>query len=220
MRGIALSVGMSLLLLAAATSQEMRTFTHPTLGFAISAPASWKPDTSDPEVAVGFETPEDSSFYLAVTSTPLPMTFASESTYRDAANGYSSEFRAGVAEELGIDASKVVELARRVHEVRGMQVATLDFRAPAPDDWVFRARARLIIADGNLYAVVISADEDEFTENEPLVNQILDSFEPKDRTSGQFPVRLIGIALGVACLMGVLMLGGIVLLVRKLTGRL
>jgi hypothetical protein len=52
------------------------------------------------------------------------------------------------------------------------------------------------------------------------VNQILDSFEPKDRTSGQFPVRLLGIALGVACLVGVLMLGGILLLVRKLTGRL
>jgi len=220
MRGIALSVGMSLLLLAAATSQELRTFAHSTLGFAISAPASWKPDTSDPEVAVGFETPEDSSFYLAVTATPLPMTFASESTYRDAANGYSSEYRSGVAEELGVDTSKMVELARRVHEVRGMQVVTLNLRAPAPDDWVFRARTRLIIADGNLYAVVISADENEFTENEPLVNQILDSFEPKDRLSGQFPVRLIGIALGVACLMGVLMLGGIVLLVRKLTGRL
>jgi len=104
--------------------------------------------------------------------------------------------------------------------VRGMQVATLDFRAPAPDDWVFRARTRLIIADGKLYAVTISADEEEFTENESLVNQILDSFEPKDRTSGQFPVRLLGIALGVACLAGVLMLGGILLLVRKLTGRL
>jgi hypothetical protein len=220
MRRIAQSVGISLLLLAVATSQELRTFTHPTLGFAISAPASWKPDTSDPEVAVGFEAPEDSSFYLAITSTPLPMIFASESTYRNVADGYSSEYRSGVAEELGIDVSKVVEVGRRIHKVRGMQVATLDFRAPAPDDWVFRARTRLVIADGKLYAVTISADEDEFTENEPLVNQILDSFEPKDRTSGQFPVRLLGIALGVACLVGVLMLGGIVLLVRKLTGRL
>jgi hypothetical protein len=169
-------------------------------------PAAWKPDTSDPEVAVGFETPEDSSFYLAVTTAPMPATFASESVYRQVADGFSSEFCSEVATSLEIDASKVMEFGRRVHEVRGMQVATLDFRAPAPDDRVYRARARLIIADGKLYAVTISADEEEFTKNESLVNQILDSFEPKDRTSGQFPVRLLGIALGVACLVGVLML--------------
>ena len=220
MQRTALSVGILGLLLASATCQQMRTFTHPTLGFKIDAPAAWKPDTSDPEVAVAFETPEESSFYLAVTSAPMPATFASESVYRQVADGFSSEFCSEVATSLEIDASKVIELGRRVHEVRGMQVATLDFRAPAPDDWVFRARTRLIIADGKLYAVTISADEEEFTENESLVNQILDSFEPKDRTSGQFPVRLLGIALGVACLAGVLMLGGILLLVRKLTGRL
>jgi hypothetical protein len=141
MRRAVLSVGILGLLLASATCQQMRTFTHPTLGFAISAPAAWKPDTSDPEVAVGFETPEDSSFYLAVTTAPMPATFASESVYRQVADGFSSEFCSEVATSLEIDASKVMEFGRRVHEVRGMQVATLDFRAPAPDDWVYRARA-------------------------------------------------------------------------------
>jgi predicted Zn-dependent protease len=75
MRRAVLSVGILGLLLASATCQPMRTFTHPTLGFKIDAPAAWKPDTSDPEVAVAFETPEESSFYLAVTTAPMPATF-------------------------------------------------------------------------------------------------------------------------------------------------
>ncbi len=219
MRRLMLGVGMALIL-SAATCQTMRRYTHPTLGFSVETPANWTPDTSDPEFAVGFETPEESSLYLGVTTESAFMTFATDSSYRDAMANFSPGFQEGVAEYLEIDPAQVAEVNRQIHEVRGLKVATLDFRAPAPDDWVFYARVRLVIADGKLYALILSGDEEEFKQNEPLMNQILDSFEPKNRASGQFPVRLLMIALGVACLSGVLMLGGILLLVRKLTGRL
>lgn len=220
MQRAALSAGLWGISLIVAMSQMMSDYIHPKRGFAIKKPSTWIADDSDPSVLIAFEAPQDSSFYLVISDAPLPFAFASEGTYRNAADGFSPEFRSAVAQELEIDASQVREIGRRVHEVRGLKVATLDFRAPAPDNWVLRARTRLVVADGRLYAITISADEEEFTANEALVNQILDSFEPKDRASGQFPVRTFAIALGVACLAGVLMLGGILLLVRKLTGRL
>jgi len=130
-------------------------------------------------------------------------------------SNFFREFRSSLAQELKIKPEQVVEIGRRTHKVGNLKVATLDARAPAPDDWVFRARVRFVIADNRLYAITLTGDEEEFQQNETLVNQILDSFQPKNPQQEAFPMRALWIALGAACVSGVLFTGLILLLVRK-----
>ncbi|MCS7190770.1 MAG: PsbP-related protein [Fimbriimonadales bacterium] len=192
--------------------QSLQVYTHPKEGIKISVPPQWKPDTSDPDLLVEFQTPDDTSFYLAISSAPMPLQFPSEANYQGAMTGYFEEFRQGVASELGIRPEQVVELRRQVHQVGKLKVATLDVRAPT-QDWVFRARTRFVLADNRLYAITISADEEEFLQKEAMVNQILDSFQPKNPEQG-FPMRALWLALGVACAGGVVLTAVILLLVR------
>jgi tetrahydromethanopterin S-methyltransferase subunit B len=76
---------------------------------------------------------------------------------------------------------------------------------------------RFVIADNRLYAITLTGDEEEFQQNETLVNQILDSFQPKNPQQEAFSMRALWIALGAACVSGVLFMGLILLLVRKLS---
>lgn len=209
-------VGVLLLLTASrAVGQPLQVYTHPTLGVKIAAPSNWKPDTSDPDVLVEFITPDDTSFYLVVSYESLPFSPPTDFQYNVVMSNFFREFRSSLAQELKIKPEQVVEIGRRTHKVGNLKVATLDARAPAPDDWVFRARVRFVIADNRLYAITLTGDEEEFQQNETLVNQILDSFQPKNPQQEAFPMRALWIALGAACVSGVLFTGLILLLVRK-----
>ncbi len=200
---------------AEVVAQPLQVYTHPTEGVQISVPSSWRPNTSDPEVLVEFETPEDTSFYLSIVYEPIPFQIPTGANYNLAMTNFFREFRKGVAEELQISPEKVVELGRRVHQAGDLKVSTLDTRFTHRDDWAFRARLRFVFADNRLYVITLSADEEEFTQNETLVNQILDSFQPKNPQQSPFSARVVVIALGAVCVSVVLMTGLIWFLVRK-----
>jgi len=211
-----IGVGTLLLLLTSwAFGQPLQVYTHPTKGFQIAAPNNWKPDTSNPDLLVEFITPDDTSFYLRVAYEPVPFATPSRSLYNTAMDSFFREFRQSLAQELEIKPEQIVEIGRNTHKVGNLRVATLDVRAPVPDDWVFRARVRFVIADRGLYAIILTGDEEEFQQNETLVNQILDSFQPKNPQQTPFSMRALWIALGAACVSGVLFTGLILLLVRK-----
>lgn len=211
-------VGALLLLITSQTiGQPLQVYTHPKKGFRIATPSNWKPDTSDPDVLVEFITPDDTSFYLSVAYEPVPLASPSRSLYNTAMNNFFSEFRQSLAQGLNIKPEQVVEIGRQTHKMGNLSVATLDVRAPTRDDWVFRARVRLVIADQGLYAIALTGEEEEFQQNETLVNQILDSFQPKNPQQTPFSMRALWIALGAACVSGVLFTGLILLLVRKLS---
>lgn len=198
-----------------AVAQPLQVYTHPVKGVQIAVPSSWRPNTSDPDVLVEFETPDDTSFYLSIAFEPMPFQFPTDTNYNLAMTTFFGEFRKGVAEELQISPEKVVELGRRVHQVGNLKVSTLDTRFTHPDDWAFRARVRFVFADNRLYVITLSADEEEFKQNETLVNQILDSFQPKNPQQSPFSARVVAIALGIVCVSVVLMTGLIWFLVRK-----
>ncbi|OYT71486.1 MAG: hypothetical protein CFK49_11240 [Armatimonadetes bacterium JP3_11] len=211
-------VGALLLLITSQIiGQPLQVYTHPKKGFRIATPGTWKPDTSNPDLLVEFITPDDTSFYLSVAYEPVPFATPSRFLYNTAIDNFLREFRKVLAQELKIKPEQIVEIGRNIHKVGTLSVATLDVRAPTRDDWVFRARVRLVIADQGLYAISFTGDEEEFQQNEALVNQILDSFQPKNPQHPPFSTRALWMALGAACISGVLFTGLILLLVRKLS---
>ncbi|GIV08764.1 MAG: hypothetical protein KatS3mg019_0855 [Fimbriimonadales bacterium] len=200
-----------------ALGQPLQVHTHPTRGFQIAVPSNWQIQISDSDTLLEGTTPNDTSLYLGVNHQLIPTVMPTSSNYNSAIDGALSGTREALAEELNIQPENTIEIGRRIHKVGNLRVATLDLRAPTPQDWVFRTRLRLVLADQGLYVITFSGREEEFQQNEMLANQILDSFQPKNPQPAEPLKRALWVPLGVGCVGALILLRIALFVMRRLS---
>ncbi len=215
MRLLGSVVGFLLLYALVVAQQGWQEYQDPKTGIRLRVPADWAYSPSeDPEILAYFES--DDSLNLTLLYEATPLTFVNEGVYTAILNNARSSFEEGLRQEVGDSLQSCSELGRRIHDVGGLQVATLDLISVI-DDVPVRTRIRLVLADNKLYYVSISGQQEEFDQSESLVNEILDSFQPKEPRSQRrlSPAVILGVLVG-CCACSLAGIGGLIWLILKL----
>lgn len=206
------------LMMATGEAQPVQDYVDPKFGFRLTLPADWKQTTVDEEdsnvVIARFEN-ADGTMFLLVMREEARLVFPSENAY----NRRMTEFITGVSEpDPGDEPHTVKEIGRRYHEINQQKVATMDFEFVYMNVSSYM-RTRFVFADNQLYILYVRTLTEDFAGNEAVIDQILDSFTPKNPAIQEVPwVRILGV-LGGICLVGVVGVTGTVLFILRAVRR-
>jgi len=202
-------------ILSTSGAQQGQEYIDPKFGCRIILPAGWKqmtaPDSMPDALIAMFSNPAQTQV-LSLAYESVPNSLPTPQRYDQAMNNFLGGMRETTS---GVQGGYVKELARKQHQIDGLQVATLDVEQGTAGQTVLH-RARLVIADNRLYMVSMTMLRPEFTRSETLINQTLDSFKPKNPASQQLPWGRILTVLGGICVCAGVGIAGTLFLVLQL----